>query len=163
MAERLRINWDLCGAADRGDVIGIASALSAGADVEADVGSGPGHPLREAAARQGHVGAMVALLRAGANANLARARDGWVPLMSAALSGKAEAVAVLVAAGALVNYQHHYGGTALHVATECCCVDAARELLHAGARVSLRDNEGLCPSDLVRGVACVQVWGGGGG
>ncbi len=61
--------------------------------------------------------------------------DEVTALMHAAKAGKAEAVKVLLRAGAMVDYQDDEGKTALLYATEAGHVDVVKALLQGGARV----------------------------
>jgi hypothetical protein len=144
-----RMNERLVEAAKKGDVAGIAAAMQAGADPNADTGYGPGHPLKVAAI-YGHVAAIAALLAAGARVD---GSFGSKPLISAVTLHLPAVVAALLAAGADVNCASEYGNTALHVASRDGHLDASRALVEAGARTDVCDKVGKRPIDVVRALA----------
>ncbi len=74
------------------------------------------------------------LLAAGADPNVG---DGQTPLMAAALSGRAEAVRLLLEHGAATGPVDSEGRTALHRAAEAGSVDAIRSLISYGADVQV--------------------------
>jgi ankyrin repeat protein len=144
-------NEELVGAAKSGDVAEIERQIAAGADPNADAGHGPGHPLR-AAAENGHVAAIAALLKAGARVDGADSY-GRTPLMFAAACGHTAAVDALVAAGADVHHADNGGNTALHRASANGRLDAARVLLEAGAKADVRNLFRKRPIDVVRALS----------
>lgn len=101
------------------------------------------------AAEYGFLEAVVELLKAGANVNVADT-TGATPLHMAAGGGHLPTVRVLLEKGAHVNTQDTHASTPLHYAarsdtpepTGSCLVEA---LLVAGARCGLRDREGQLP------------------
>ncbi|GLC33827.1 hypothetical protein PLESTM_000123800 [Pleodorina starrii] len=112
-------------------------------------------PLLAAVAR-GAADAAEALLRAGAAPQL-RTSDGWSPFHHAAMHDCALMLRLLYdktlsAAGgrrqhaaAELDAVDKAGRTALHVAAEYGCADAAAELLQLGASVTRRDADGATP------------------
>jgi uncharacterized protein len=140
----------LWGAADEGDVAGIAAALLAGADPNALVHNWT--PLQRAA-YHGHVAAIAALLAAGARVDGVDP-NGSTPLMWAVSYGGTAAFDALVAAGADVHCADNDGDTALYRASLWSRLHAARALLEAGARTDVRNKHGLRPIDVVRAPAC---------
>jgi ankyrin repeat protein len=79
------------------------------------------------AAQNGHTPCLEELLRAGADANLAKA-DGVTPVYLAAMGGHLDCVRALMAVGADLNAQCEDGYTALDVALKEGRLDCAREL-----------------------------------
>jgi ankyrin repeat protein len=144
-------NDKLVNAAYSGDVAEIERLIAAGADPNADIGTGAGRPLR-AAAENGHVAAMAALLKAGAHVKGATSA-GITALVLAAGRGHTAAVDALVAAGADVHHANKNGDTALHRASVNGRLDAARALLEAGAKTDVCNKEGKRPIDVVRELA----------
>jgi hypothetical protein len=143
------VNWELCDAAESGDVADIERLIAAGADPNAaDVESTP----LQAAAANGHIAAIAALLAVGARVNGA-GRSGSTPLLLAASCGHAAAVTALLAAGADVHRADSRIFTALHWASREGHFDAARVLLEAGARTDVRNKYGERPIDVVSCVA----------
>jgi hypothetical protein len=140
-------NDKLCDAAERGDVAEIQRQIAAGADANVNEGTGNWTPLQRAA-EKGHVSAIAALLKAGARVDASS--GGRTPLMSAAYYGHTAAVDALLAAGADVHRADNVGDTALHDASTCGRLDAARVLLEAGAKADVRNKWGKRPIDVVR-------------
>jgi len=151
MAARERdVNDQLCDAACRGDVAAISLALVAGANVNIFEGTDGWTPLHWAA-QSGRIGAIEALLAAGAHVDGADS-SGWTALMWAATNGRAAVVAALLAAGADAHRVNNNGDTALHQACRWGHVDCARALVDAGARADVRNRDGQRPIDAVRAV-----------
>jgi uncharacterized protein len=138
----------LVDAAKGGDVKGIAAALLAGADPNAFEGTYNMSPLQQAAVR-GRVAAIAALLAAGARLD-GEDWDGNTPLMGTAQYSHIAAMIALLAAGADVHCANKLGFAALHYASMCGRLDAARLLAEAGARADVRNKEGERPIDMVR-------------
>ncbi len=85
------------------------------------------------------------LLKAGADPN-GTSEEGQTALMTAALTGKADAVKVLLAAGAKVNEKEPYKGqTALMWAASEGNADAAAMLIEFGADVKAKSSAGFTP------------------
>mgnify|MGYP000096003847 CR=1 FL=1 len=86
--------------------------------------------------------------------------EGWSALHAAALKGCAEVVKILVDAGADLNAQLKSDGrTPLHFAAVLeSRLDAAIELINAGADVTLTDNEGRTPFDMPNGRAVREYY-----
>jgi ankyrin repeat protein len=97
-----------------------------------------------AAALEGETVGMRKALVAGAspNARQTMAKAGWTALMCAVLSGKDEAVELLLTAGAEVNTACPDGTTALHKACLWGQVSIAALLLAHGADATLADEDG---------------------
>ena len=122
------LDGQLWGAAKKGDVAAIERLAVEGASPDAkDVKYGL--PAVCAAAEGGHTAAVEALLRLGANPN-ATTKSGRTALMNAAVSGQAECVRLLLAAGADAALRATGGGwegkTALELAEERAKVDKGR-------------------------------------
>ena len=80
------------------------------------------HTPLQVAAAQGRLDIVAALLRAGADPNIARAGDGATPLALAAERGDGELCRVLLTRGAAVDQTaDRLGSTALHLAAGQGC------------------------------------------
>jgi hypothetical protein len=97
-----------------------------------------------AAALEGETVGIGAALVAGAspNARQTTAKAGWTALICAVLSGKDEAVELLLAAGAEVNTVCPDGTTALHKACLWGQVSITALLLAHGADYTIADEDG---------------------
>jgi ankyrin repeat protein len=104
------------------------------------------------AAQNGDVKGVQALVKAGADVNVADG-EGTTPLMSAAAAGRGAVVAVLADAGADLDLRDRLGRTALDRAWAAGQETAARLLIRRGAVGS-----GKSPGDTV----CVERWAGSG-
>jgi uncharacterized protein len=103
------------------------------------------------ALRAGDVAKIEELRAAGADVNFPD-MSGATPIMTAAGKGRKAIVTLLLAAGANVNHTSNaHGYAALHVASFCGHVEAARVLVDAGARVDVLDKYECLPVDRVRG------------
>jgi ankyrin repeat protein len=120
-------------------------------NISANQLTGPNAQLL-AAALQGDVVALRAALVAGASPNARQpiTKEGWTALSCAVLSGKEEAVQLLLAAGAEVNACCHDGTTPLHKACLWGHVRIAVLLLEQGADQSLQDQDGWTAQQLAR-------------
>lgn len=96
------------------------------------------------AALQGDLASMRAALAVGAspNARQSGTKEGWTALSCAVLSGNAEAVQLLLAAGAEVNALCFDGTTALHKACLWGHVYIAALLIEHGAEITIADQDG---------------------
>jgi ankyrin repeat protein len=90
------------------------------------------------AAALGKVDRLAALLRADAGALRRENACGWSPLFLAVREGRAEAVRLLLGAGAAVNSPEEKGETPLHAAAARGDAGVVRLLLRAGADVRRR-------------------------
>ncbi|KAL7541737.1 hypothetical protein ACHAXR_011174 [Thalassiosira sp. AJA248-18] len=90
------------------------------------------------AAFKNSVRAMDVILSYNVDVNSRAQPSGWTPLHDAAYSDAADAVARLIAAGALVDARSHSGATPLCFAAQEDAPDATRMLLQAGANPSMR-------------------------
>ena len=100
------------------------------------------------AARQGNANILGQLMKAGADPNdkLNEVNSGETPLMHAARSGSAEAVRLLIFAGARVNARESWNGqTALHWAAAEGQGAIVETLIEGGADVRQRSNAGSTP------------------
>ncbi|MDP2205324.1 MAG: ankyrin repeat domain-containing protein [Alphaproteobacteria bacterium] len=140
--------------AGAGDLPAVKAMVAAGADPAAAL-EGPMASLcttaLHAAAGRGQMAVLAWLLdEAGLAADLcpAEIKTRHRALMSAALSGQAEAAALLMSHGADVNARDYKSETALHMAADKGHAAVVKILLDAGADVSLRDRFGLRAQDV---------------
>lgn len=93
--------------------------------------------------RSGDAGAIKALIAAGAPVDERDRRNGWTPLVHAIHKNRAEAVRVLLDAGADPNTRHGGGSTPLMFAAAYGNVAIVRDLLDHGADPRARRPDGL--------------------
>jgi ankyrin repeat protein len=104
-----------------------------------------------AAAAEGEVGAIEALLAGGADPRATDA-DGDTPLTIAAFNGAPDAaLASLVAHGAALAHRNRFGATPLHAAAAAGSAAAARALVRLGADVAAVDASGLTARAMAEG------------
>ncbi|MDR2367931.1 MAG: ankyrin repeat domain-containing protein [Deltaproteobacteria bacterium] len=134
---------ELCGTAGEAE---IKRALGAGADPNY-VSQGGLTPLLSAAAFNRDVGAVGALLDAGANIEAVENRFGLNALMLAASHNPMpEMIDFLISKGISIDYQNFQGGTALIQAASSNPNPAVTEaLIKAGAKVNAPDSLGATP------------------
>jgi len=96
------------------------------------------------AALQGDLARMRVALADGASPNERQSgsKEGWTALNCAVMSGNAEAVRLLLAAGAEVNAVCFDGTTALHKACLWGHVYIAALLIEHGAEITIADQDG---------------------
>ena len=131
-------------AAKRGEVVAIAAALDAGADV--NVSDGTATPLYFAV-RRGHLAAAKLLIERGADVN-AETKLGSA-LLAAVTKSKIELINLLLEKGANPNAVFN-GSTVLHAAAELTCLDCLKALVAAGADVNALTGEMESPLHLAR-------------
>lgn len=139
-------------AAFTGDIAGVIKALAAGAEVDSRGPDGK-TPLMGACyfafgPADGHVAVIEHLLQAGANAN-AFDHSGNTPLIAAVVNYPT-AVQSLLHAGADANQQGATGWTALIYAAKAGNLGLLRELLDAGGRTDVRNQDGETAVDVAR-------------
>lgn len=102
------------------------------------------------AVERGDAAALAALCECYAGHLDCRDVDGSTALLSAALAGHADMLAVLLRHGASVGVAGAYGETALHAAVRCGAADGVRLLLACGAStlVNVPNDAGATPLDL---------------
>ena len=88
-------------------------------------------------------------IEAGTDINERDPFGGSSPLISAAVFGKTEAAAILIEAGADINFQNNDGSTALHSAAFFCRPEIVQALLKAGADKSIKNKFGATPYESV--------------
>jgi hypothetical protein len=125
-------------------VLLAAAALSAGAGRLS-----PEERALQAAAREGNLGRLQALLQTGVDLE-ARDSAGFTALMVAVASGRSETAKVLLQAGADVNASSPRGWTALMQATSMGRADVGELLLDAGADPDARDREAGTALDIAQ-------------
>ncbi len=108
-------------------------ASTAGSDVNAKDSNGD--TVLMAAAAEGNIDRVKALIAAGANVN-AQDNNTLTALMAAALKGHLDCLKALIAAGADVNEKTNPGATALMVAALFDQMDCVKALIAAGADVN---------------------------
>lgn len=129
----------LADAAMRGDVAGVRSLLSDGAEVNAP--RGDGMTALHWAAQRGSVEIARLLIQAGARVDVLTRIGDHTPLHVAARAGHEAVIGDLLAAGADVNSATATGATALHFASASGRADAIRLLLAGGADADAREPE----------------------
>lgn len=138
-------NEELVKAAADGDTARCGDILARNEGVCADVnGVFGGHTALQAAARNGHVEVIRALIGAGADAD-AEDRDGDRAAHHAAFGDEPAALKVLAAAGADLNVRNRRRQTPLHIAVNKGHLGVVRTLLQLGVHPSLQDSEGDTP------------------
>ena len=119
--------------ARNGDVVGIALALNAGADVN-DY-NGLSTPLSDAV-RKGHYAAARLLITRGADVNIPTRYYGE-PIIIAAYKSRADLIELLLKNGAIPDSVLD-GEPVLHVAIKLGCFACVKTLIEAGADVNMR-------------------------
>jgi hypothetical protein len=125
-------------------VLLAATALSASAGRLS-----PDERALHAAAREGDLGRLRALLRSGVRLE-ARDSTGFTALMVAVANGRSETARILLQAGADVNASTPRGWTALMQATSTGRAEAVQLLLDAGADPDARDREAGTALDIAQ-------------
>jgi ankyrin repeat protein len=99
-----------------------------------------------AATREGHVGVVEALLKAGCNPDI-QDEDCATPLILASQNGHVKAVRVLIEKGALIEAVDEDGLTALMIASKNCSenghAEAMRVLIEKGANIEAVNEDGF--------------------
>ena len=101
-----------------------------------------------AAARAGDLGAIERHLASGAAVDAVDPEHGGTPLLWAAVTGRAEAIELLIRRGADVNAAGRDGGTALHAAAFLGHEKAVDVLVRNGAKVNAANSSGETPLDV---------------
>jgi peptidoglycan/LPS O-acetylase OafA/YrhL len=100
-----------------------------------------------AAARAGDLGAIERLMAGGVGVDALDPERGGTPLLWAAVTGRAEAIELLIGRGAHVNAVDRDGGTALHAAAFLGHENAVDVLIRNGAKVNAKNKRGETPLD----------------
>jgi peptidoglycan/LPS O-acetylase OafA/YrhL len=100
-----------------------------------------------AAARAGDVGAIERHLASGVAVEALDPERGGTPLLWAAVTGRAEAIELLIERGADVNAVDRDGGTALHAAAFLGHEKVVEVLIRSGAKVNATNKRGTRPLD----------------
>ncbi|XP_013168101.1 PREDICTED: E3 ubiquitin-protein ligase mib1 [Papilio xuthus] len=138
-------NEELVKAAANGDAARCADILARSDGARADVnGVYGGHTALQAAAQNGHVEVIRALVEAGAEAD-AEDRDGDRAAHHAAFGDEPAALRALAAAGADLNARNRRRQTPLHIAVNKGHLGVVRTLLQLAVHPSLQDSEGDTP------------------
>lgn len=121
---------DLVRAAKAGNILGVRSALDAGADINACDGKGN-------TALTSAMNHTVIKFLLGVDGIMIDKRDwdGWTALMRASGIPDNESVSILVANGADISLKNKNGRDALHISISNGDVDSAATILNAGARI----------------------------
>ena len=114
-------------------------------------------PMICIAARRGALGAVKALLDAGADANTAAAHSLMTPLIRAAEGGHVDVVKLLLEKGADVNAQAAGRFTALIAAVDYADPELVRVLLEAGAQARVKPADGRTAARRVRGPYAKEI------
>ena len=101
-----------------------------------------------AAARAGDLGAIERHMAGGVGVNDVDPDRGGTPLLWAAVTGRAEAIELLIGRGALVNAVDPDGGTALHAAAFLGHEQAVEVLMRNGANINATNKRGQTPLDV---------------
>ncbi|CAD7704997.1 unnamed protein product [Ostreobium quekettii] len=142
----------LIGASQEGHALVVAALLVAGADPNATAPSSGVSPI-SAAALKGHGDVVVALLAGGASPSATDA-DGDTPLHLAAVTlggGAKNVTRALLDAGARVNVKGSDGDTPVFWASYFGNVGVANLLVAAGANVTMTNDAGDVPGDVICG------------
>ncbi|XP_052746305.1 E3 ubiquitin-protein ligase MIB1 isoform X3 [Bicyclus anynana] len=138
-------NEELVKAAANGDATRCADILARTDGAQADVnGVYGGHTALQAAAQNGHVEVIRALVDAGAEAD-AEDRDGDRAAHHAAFGDESAALRALASAGADLNARNRRRQTPLHIAVNKGHLAVVRTLLQLAVHPSLQDSEGDTP------------------
>jgi ankyrin repeat protein len=116
-----------------------------------------GEPVICIAAHRGALGAVKALLDAGADANTVAPHSLMTPLIRAAEGGHAEVARLLLARGADVNAQAAGRFTALTAAVDYADPELVRLLLEAGAKTRVKPADGRTAARRVRGPYAQEI------
>lgn len=130
-------------AAEKGHHAVAKAVLAAGAD--ASIRRHGVFSALDVAATKGHVLVISVLVRHGIDVNDAKQQSGETALHHAARENQADAIDVLVAAGANTEAKNEHEVTPLHEASGALGVEAAVSLLKHGADVNARDTFGHTP------------------
>ena len=116
-----------------------------------------GEPAICIAARRGALGAVKALLDAGADPNTAAPHSLMTPLIRAAGGGHVDVVKLLLGKGADVNAQAAGRFTALTAAVDYAEPELVRLLLEAGAQTRVKPADGRTAARRVRGPYAKEI------
>lgn len=136
---------DLIRAVDASDLVGVQTALRAGASPDTTSADHAETPVLTAAARQGTAEIVAELLAAGAAADLSSGYE-WTPLRAAATYGHARVVQLLLAAGVDPNSSSRRGAVFMDAVASTrhlpkpASLETVRLLLDAGATVRPQDD-----------------------
>jgi Acyltransferase family/Ankyrin repeats (3 copies) len=128
--------------------IGISTvAMTSASRKPGGAAPGEGASTIWAAARAGDLGAIERHMASGAAVDGVDPERGGTPLLWAAVTGRAEAIELLIRRGADVNAVDRDGGTALHAAAFMGHEKAVDVLLRHGAKVNAANSRGETPLD----------------
>ena len=127
----------------------IQASRTKGVDINHRYGNEKGTALHHAALK-GHTEVVKALLKKGADVNLAN-NNGVTALHLAAREGKTDVVKALLKAGIDINVKANDGSTPLHHAAFHGHTELVEKLLEAGANVNIEASDGNTPlQDAIR-------------
>lgn len=121
----------------------VNELISAGADVNLTHTGSPGYAV--VAADRGHVGILTSLIEGRADVNVAFLHSGKTPLHLAASANRAQAIDVLIEAGADREAKDVQGSTPLHSAAFDLSNEAIVALMRHGCNKEAEDEKGQTP------------------
>src|ERR1051326_6410856 len=122
-------------AAKRGDLATVRRLLQKDPQL-VRVGDSGGSTALHWAGANGHVEVMQYLIDHGADINVAENVEGWTPIMSAACSGSAEPVRLLIKRGAFLEARRKDGSEAIHIAASFGREFTVLQLIQSGVDIN---------------------------
>jgi len=136
----IKLDRELCEAAESGDAKRVQELIDLGADIEAHVPTSANTPLI-LAAKKGHLETLRLLMRSSADVDV-HGQRGKTALILAAQNGNNGIVKELIAGGAKLDLLDNNQTNALMWAVKGGSVDVVKALVVAGADVGIKDANG---------------------